>query len=53
VYGVSACPQLTNCVRIAGTQPGIAADPSAPTRGVQAGLGALGDQRTLELRNGT
>ena len=49
---VSGCPHLADRLRVAVPQPGIAADAAAASRGLQAGLGALGDQSPLELGDG-
>ena len=46
---VAACPDLANGISIAGAQAGIAADATSAARSLQAGFGALGDQRALEL----
>ena len=47
--GVSASANLSDGIRIAGTQTRIAADATAATGGEQAGFGAFGDQRPLKL----
>ena len=49
---VARRPDLADRGRIARAQAGIAAHPAAAARGLQAGLGALGDQRPLELGDG-
>ena len=50
--GVAAGAHFADRLRVAGPQAGIAADAAAAARGLQAGLGALGDQRPLELGDG-
>ena len=50
--GIAAGPDFADGVRVAGAQAGIAADAAAGARGVQAGFGALGDQRPLQLGDG-
>ena len=51
--GIAAGAHFADGVRVAGAQAGIAADAAALACGVQAGFGALGDQRPLELGDGT
>ena len=51
--GVAARANLADGVRVPGAQTRIAADPAAATRGPQPSFGALGDQRPLELGDGT
>ena len=51
--GVAACANLADGVRVPGAQTRIAADPAAATRSPQPSFGALGDQRPLELGDGT
>ena len=46
---VATDAHLADSVRIARPQAGIAADAAALARRQQAGLGAFGDQRPLEL----
>ncbi|MGD0103115.1 MAG: hypothetical protein ABSC06_03650 [Rhodopila sp.] len=48
--GVAACADFADGSRISGAQAGIAADPAACPRRIQAGFGAFGDQGSLELR---
>ena len=49
---IAAGAQLADGCRVAGAQSGIAAKPAATAAGLQPGLGALGDQRALELGDG-
>ena len=46
---VTAGAQFADRLRITGAQPGVAADPAPRLGRAKAGLGALGDQGTLQL----
>ena len=50
---ITARAHFADSVWVSGTQAGIAADAAAHACRVQAGFGALGDQRALELGDGT
>ena len=52
VGGIAARPDFANRRRVTCAQARIAADAPTGTGGVQAGLGALGDQRAFELSDG-
>jgi hypothetical protein len=52
VCGVAAGANLADRRWIPCPQAGIAADPTAPARGLQPGFGAFGDQGALELGDG-
>src|SRR5208283_3218451 len=49
---IATAADLADRVRVAGAEAGIAADSAALARGPKAGLGAFGDQRPFELRDG-
>jgi hypothetical protein len=49
---IAAGAQFADGVWVAGAQAGIAADAATHACGAQAGFGALGDQRALELGDG-
>jgi hypothetical protein len=50
---IAARAHFADGVWVSSTQPGIAADAAAHACRVQAGFGALGNQRALELGDGT
>jgi hypothetical protein len=50
--GITACPKLADRLWVTPAQARITADASAGARRVQAGFGALGDQRAFELGDG-
>ena len=49
---VAACPNLADRLRVTGAKAGIAADAPTRTGGIEAGLGAFGDQAAFELGDG-
>ena len=52
IAGITAGAELADGVGVAGAETGIAAEAATRPGGAQSGLGALGDQRPLELGDG-